>query len=577
MKRLFLKSSFYWLLLPVLLSSCGLFGIHFQVHNPRKAGKYPRFSAETILLGELTDIRKAFDVTFYDLDITIDPKTKTLSGWVGIRATAQQKLDSIQIDLDEPLHIDALKLSSRTGQELTYTRNYRAVYVHFPKAIPQGKTFEIYVQYHGKPVVARKPPWSGGLTWKKDDNKKPWIGVSCETEGTSVWFPCKDHTSDEPDSARMCFSIADTNLLIVSNGKLLGTSVQNGSKYFDWKVSNTINLYNITFYVGDFARVDDSYTGISGKTLPITHYVLKANAAKAAKHFQQVKNHIRIYEELYGDYSWYSDGFKLVESPYAGMEHQSAIAYGNGYKNDLNNREDYIILHETGHEWFGNAITAADLADVWLQEGFTTYGEALYLEKKYGSDVALQHLFQYRFMIKNKLPLVGPVGRRYFDYHDGDVYVKGAWVLHTLRNQIQNDSLFFGAIRTFYAEQKLKTTDSKAFVEVVNRVTGKNYDWFFRQYLYHNTVPFLEYKLYEDGSFLYRWTALGTTDFNQLQINVKINGKNYVLTPSAEIQTLKVPVQKETSVRPDNSKTLFGQRENKKLLRILRREKTAVR
>jgi len=570
MKRLSLKPAFYVLLLLVLLSSCGLFGIHFKVHNPRKPDKYPKFSKETILLGEVTEVRKSFDVYFYDLDILIEPETKTLSGWVEIRATAQQKIDSIQLDLDQPLKIDAIKLGSRAGQELRYTRHLRAVYVKFPNSIPQGKSFEIFVQYHGKPVVARKPPWSGGLTWKKDKNKKPWVSVSCETEGTSVWMPCKDDTSDEPDSARMRFSIADTSLMIVSNGVHTGNTIVNNVKTCSWKVSNPINLYNLTCYVGDFARIDDTYKGITGKTLAITHYVLKPNLAKATAHFKQVKEHIRIYEEIYGPYAWYNDGFKLVESPYAGMEHQSAIAYGNGYKNDLNGQEDYIILHETGHEWFGNAITAADLADVWLQEGFTTYGEALYLEKKYNPKVAEQHLYQYRYMIANKLPLVGPTGRRYFDYHYGDVYVKGAWVLHTLRNQLNNDSLFFSAIRTFYAEQSKKTTDSKTFVATFNRVTGKNYDWFFEQYLYHNTVPFLEYKLYPDGTFLYRWTDLKSDNFSQLRIQVYIMGKAYEIKPSVQVQSLKVPpVGDKVTARPDNWTMLFGMRENKKLYKLL--------
>ena len=290
-------------------------------------------------------------------------------------------------------------------------------------------------------MIAKKAPWRGGLVWKKENNND-WVGVACETEGASIWFPCKDHTSDEPDSARMRFSIPESSLTVVSNGVLEHTITEKGKKYFSWSVHNPINLYNITFYVGNFEKIEDSYSGIDGRTLAINHYVLKQNAAKARTHFASVKEQIAIYEQIYGPYAWYEDGFKLVESPYAGMEHQTAIAYGNGYKKDLKQVEDYIMLHETGHEWFGNAITAADLADVWLQEGITTYGEFLYLEKKYDYTLAKGHLNFYKVMIANKRPLVGPVGRRYFDYKDGDAYVKGAWMLHSLRTTINNDSIF---------------------------------------------------------------------------------------------------------------------------------------
>lgn len=558
-------------LLILFLSSCGLFGIHFKVHNPRIASRYPRFSEEVLSLAKNTSLRKNFDVTFYNLDITISPDSRTLSGWVEIKSLALNNIDSIQLDLDQPLTIDELHWQTREGESLVYSRNYRSVYVKLPNRIAKGTLFSVHIKYHGKPIVAAKPPWEGGLVWKKDKQKNDWVGVACEIEGASIWFPCKDQTSDEPDSTHMCFTIPDTFLFVVSNGVFLGSERKGNTQSFNWKIGYPVNLYDITFYVGNFVKVEDIYKGISGKELQLNYYVLKPNAEKAAKHFQQVKKHLKAYEELYGEYSWYNDGFKLVESPYAGMEHQTAIAYGNGYKNDLYGKDDYILLHETGHEWFGNAITAADLADVWLQEGITTYGEYLYLEKEYDADVAFSHLYLYRMMIKNKRPVVGPYERRYFNYRDGDVYVKAAWVLHTLRNNINNDSSFFSVLRTFYNENKLKTTNSTAFIETVNRVTGKDYKWFFNQYLYHNKVPFLEFEFCADGTIYYRWVDVAE-GFNKLNVSLKFdtNEKTYEIFPDTWIKKFKLPEDMNipSSLFIDDHKALFGIKKNKKLQQL---------
>jgi len=551
-------------------SSCGLFGIHLKVHNPRHPGTYPAFDQETILLGALSPLRQSFDVTFYDLDINIDAANKELGGWVAVTAKALQDIDSIQLDLDQPLALKAVSWKTRDGSPLKYTRSYRAVYIHLPSKVRQGDYFTVHVQYGGQPVIAKKAPWQGGLVWKKDKDKNDWAGVACESEGASIWFPCKDHTADEPDSARMRFSIPESQLMVVSNGILENIAAANGRKYFSWSVHNPINLYNITFYVGNFEKIEDSYTGIDGRTLEINHYALKRNAEKAKVHFASVKDQIRVYEELYGPYAWYNDGFKLVESPYAGMEHQTAIAYGNGYKKDLEQVEDYIILHETGHEWFGNAITAADLADVWLQEGITTYGEVLYLEKKYGTQLARKHLNFYKIMIANKRPVVGPRDKRFFDYKDGDVYVKGAWILHSLRNTINDDSTFFKILRTFYSNYQKRTTDSKAFIETVNATTGSDYNWFFNQYLYKNTAPFLEYEQGKNGHIYYRWTDAGA-DFNKLKVSFELsNGKQVQVTPATEVQQLDISGEGNVSVFIDNSTALFGTRKNNKLHTLLK-------
>ena len=562
-------------LILISLNSCGLFGIHFHIHNPRIAGKYSKFTKEKAYLGELNSLRKSFDVTFYGLDIYLNPDKKELDGWVEIKATLLNQIDTLLLDLDQPLKIDEIRLDSRDGRILNYSRKYRSVYVKLPSAMVTGTNISVHVKYHGKPLIARKPPWAGGLVWKKDKQKNHWCGVACESEGASLWFPCKDHTSDEPDSAKMRFTISDTSLMVVSNGNLKSIETNSNSKSFNWKVNYPINLYNITFYLGNYQKIEDTYTGINSKVLIINHYVLKPNVLIATKHFKRVKNHLRVYEELYGEYCWYNDGFKLVESPYKGMEHQSAIAYGNGYKNDLNGLDDYIMLHETGHEWFGNAISVSDLADVWLQEGITTYGEYLYLEREQNEFVAKSLLLFYRLTIKNKRPVVGPINRRYFNYKDGDVYVKGAWTLHTLRNQIKNDSVFFMVMRTFFEENKLKTTDSKTFIATVNRVTGKDYTWLFDQYLYQRKAPFIQYEVVDGKTLYYRWVAVKSS-FNQLSVTFKLPEAivQTRIIPSVQVQKIEFPEGTNLSkhLSFDDSESLFGVKKNKRLSKVYLKE-----
>lgn len=556
--------SLKYLFLLVVVTSCGLVGIHLKVKNP-KPGEFLDLGEEMRVLGANNALRTEYDVTFYRLDISINAKDKSLGGWVEMRCKALANIDSLQLDLDDILAIDGIHYGSRETTPLQFTRHYRAVKIKLPSSIKKGESFVIHTQYHGNPQIAKRPPWAGGTVWKKDKKGNAWLGVACETEGSSVWFPCKDMTSDEPDSAVIGLTIPDNGLTAVSNGELENVFAVDGLKTFIWRVHYAINPYNITYYVGNFVPINDQYIGVDGDTLAITHYVLKPDEEEARDHLVKVKDNIRVYEEIWGPYQFYKDGFKLVASPYAGMEHQSAIAYGNKYKLDLYGMEDYTMLHETGHEWFGNAVSAADLADVWLQEGVTTYGESVYLERQYGKAMGYRHLLLYRMMIKNKLPLVAPFEQRYFDYHDGDVYVKGAWVLHTLRFQLEDDSLFFKIMRTFYKEQSLKSTSSKDFIATVNRITGKDWQWFFNQYLYKNSVPVFEYCI-RDNAIFYRWTDCDSS-FNKLKINVGIEGINelYPFIPTTKVKKITLPAGAGTEVKPQNAFALFAIRKNKKL------------
>ena len=558
MKKICLLFTVYCLLLT--LSSCFMVGIHKNVQNPKRAGKYPKFSESTKLLGtENTKYRNCFDATFYELNVTIDEKKKYLKGKVKMYADATADFDTLQIDLYKNLKLNEILFQ---GQKLNYHRKEGAVFVCMPQKISKEEKIILEISYEGSPLVSKKPPWLGGFVWKKDKEKNPWIGVACETEGASLWWPCKDVNNDEPDSAAINITIAN-NLMAVCNGHLLGKETNGNLTTFKWFVSYPINLYDVTFYVGNFKLLQDSLqSSVTGKTLPFNHYVLAYNYEKAKKHLTQAKEQIAFYEKTFGAYPWYKDSYKLVESPYEGMEHQSAIAYGAGYKNSYNGF-DYIILHESAHEWWGNGVTAKDFADVWLQEGFATFSEALFVESTQGKNAYLRYMLVYRLFVANKYPVVGPLDRRYFDYRNSDCYQKGAWVLHTLRTQINDDKVFLDILKSFQEKYLYKTVTSKDFINMVNEKTGSDYNWFFNQYLYKREAPFLEY--YWDGKDLYyRWKFVDATF--KMPAVISLDGIVRVsLKPTDKIQ--KIPVDGKTykEISFDNYTEFFGTEENKKL------------
>lgn len=537
-----MKKSIVVVLSALVVSSCSLMGIHYQAHNPKKAKKYPKFTESDIWFGAMNEYRSCYNVEHYELYIDINPEAKTLGGKVLMTASATMEMDSLQVDLHKDLDMQHVRYQ---GRELPFERKYGAVLVAFPKTVSEGERFTLEMAYFGTPPVAKKPPWRGGVVWKEDKNKKPWVGVACETEGASVWWPCKDHTADEADSVTMHYTVPQ-GLVAVGNGRLTGKVEESGKVTYSWKTVHPVNTYNITYYAGDFQLITDSYR--SGEDLlDLSYYVLPYNYERAEKHFEQAKDHIAFFESAFGKYPWYEDGYKLVESPYEGMEHQSAIAYGHGYEKNsfLGFNFDYIILHETAHEWWGNSVTARDLADVWLQEGFASYAEALYVEHSEGKSRYLSYMLFQRMMIKNKRPLVGPVDRRFFDYKDGDVYMKGSWVLHSLRSLIHNDSLFFDMLKTFAVKHKASLVDSDDFIKHVNTKTGEDYQWFFNQYLYRREAPTLEYSLIAPDRLAYRWNHVGDDFKMHCTLNyLSMQGERFKvrLEPSTKVQYIQLEV-----------------------------------
>lgn len=573
-----MKKAAAFLLIIFFVSACSIVGVHFKLHNPKRAGKFPeKTEARTLLGDQQSKYRTCYDVDVYDLILdfgTDSTRIDQIKGDVGVSSIATVDSDTFQFDAGENLHIDSVYGSAGPDFEmpLKYYRKFSGLFVIFPRIVNSGEQFQVNIIYHGAPPDAKRPPWRGGIVRKKDENDKLWVGIACQFEGASIWWPCKDVVNDEPRNVELTLYVPK-GYVGVSNGQLIPNSpgqVRNNQECYYWRVLYPINLYNITFYIGKYKLLHDTYfSKETGDTLQLNHYVLEQHYDKAVEHFKQLKNHLAVYEELFGPYPFYRDGFKLVESPYAGMEHQTAIAYGNEFKNN-GYGFDYIILHETAHEWWGNSLTAYDLAEAWIHEGFATYAECLYVEKTKGYQEYLTYLGNYRFTIINRRPLVGPYGQRYFNFRDGDIYTKGAWILHTLRETINNDPVFFDIIKTFSTKYAYKNVTSKDFMAVVNEKTGEDYNWFFNQYLYNRFVPELEYYK-DDGVFYYSWNNHYTQGFFPLPVVVKgiyPTGSD-TLFPHTYIDTLHC----EGDVEPYlQSKMLMKFTENKKLKRQFRKQ-----
>lgn len=545
----------------IFLSSCSLIGINFTYKTPKVPGKYPHFSEKDYLLGENSELRQKVDVTFYDLNLELDIPKQSIKGFVDIHFITLGTLDTMQLDLDKKMKIKSIIF---LGDTLKYSRKENTLYVLFSQSIPANQVQQIQVYYEGKPMKAKRPPWDGGFVWEKDKNGNPWVSVACQGLGAHIWFPLKDHLSDEPDSVRISMTIPK-GLFCVSNGKLIQQTKNEKTETFVWKTSYPINTYNITFYVGDYVRFTLPYKNKDFKS-DLEFYALSYDVDKAKTQFKQAAEVIAFYENHFGSYPWWNDGYKLVESSYLGMEHQTAIAYGNKFKNDYG-IVDYIILHETGHEWWGNSLSASDNAEIWLHEGFTTFCDALYMEEKKGYDYYLDMMkYNYGITIRNKRPIIGPFGVNYSNFKDSDPYGKGALVLHTLRNIMDDDKLFFDILKTYYQKYQYSIVTTKDFINIVNEMTQKNYDWFFNQYLYSRVCPQLEwYSEYNFGTdetiLKYKWNNVGT-EF-KLPVVVETDYGKTIIFPTPEVQQQVFRRGVEIKVNPYFS--LFSQVKNNKI------------
>ncbi|WP_103665210.1 M1 family metallopeptidase [Gracilimonas amylolytica] len=505
------------------------------------------FSRQDTLRGSITEERAWWDLNYYHLEVKVNIEDSSIAGSNLIRYTVLEPGQTMQVDLQEPLEITDFQ---QDGESLDFVREGSAFFVTLEKKQVTGDVNDVVVEYAGKPVVAENPPWDGGFTWTADSNGKPFVATSNQGIGSSVWWPNKDHPYDETDSMRISITTPG-DLMDVSNGRLEGVDEHSdGTKTWNWFVSNPINNYGVNINIGDYVHFGEIYDGEKGE-LTLDYYVLRDNEEKARKQFKQVKPMLDAFEHWFGPYPFYEDGYKLVEAPYLGMEHQSSVTYGNGYENGYLGRDlsgsgwglkfDFIIIHETGHEWFANNITYADVADMWVHEGFTNYSESLYLDYHFGTQAANEYVQGLRLGINNDRPLMGTHGV----YHrgSGDIYNKGGNLLHTLRQVADDDSLWRETLRGLNREFYHQTVHSKQIENFISESFGHDLSKVFDQYLRDTRIPTLEYA-FRNGSLSYRW-GNAVSGFN-LPVDVTVNGKDIRLNPTTGWQRMEVE-EKETN------------------------------
>ena len=500
----------------------------------QRAAQAPRkYSHADSLRGGNGPGRSWWDVTYYDLNVTVSPADSSISGWNGITYRVLKPAQSMQLDLQPPMEIDSVV---QDAKRLAYKRDGNAFFVTLVAPQRAGDAKTVTVWYHGKPVAAKRPPWDGGFIWQKDSVGNPWIATANEGLGASVWWPNKDFFGDEPDSQRVAITVPDP-MIDVSNGRLRSRvkHPENGTITYEWFVNEPINNYDIEVNAGTYEHQFTVLQGEAG-TLSIDLWPLKIHADTARKQWAQVTPMLKCFENWFGPYPWYRDGYKLIEAPHLGMEHQSGIAYGNRFKNgylgrDLSNTGrgltwDFIIVHESAHEWWGNSLTAADAAYMWIHESFANYAENLYVEcqtkdKKAGAE----YVIGTRALIRNDRPVEGDKGVN--DEGSGnDHYYKGGNFLHTLRQLVNDDEKWRGILRGLQSTFRHQTITGAQVEQYIAKESGLKLDKVFDQYLRTTKVPELEYAL-DKGALRYRWTNV-VTGF-AMPVRVTIPGKGDVL------------------------------------------------
>jgi aminopeptidase N len=513
------------------------------------------FTHADTLRGTITPERAWWDVTYYDLNVRVSPRDSSIQGFNRISYRVLDWAREMQIDLMQPLEVDSMV---QDGNRLSYRRDGDAFLVKPAGGQRAGDRKTIAVYYHGKPRPARKPPWDGGLIWTRDSLGHGWVASANQGLGASVWWPNKDTQAEEPDSQRIAITVPDS-MIDVSNGRLRRTTRnRDGTTTYEWFVSNPINNYNVTINAGKYAHYSDTYTGEGGK-LTLNFWPLAYHLAAAKKQFAQTRPMLKCFEKWFGPYPWYQDGYKLVESPHLGMEHQSAVAYGNHYQNgylgkDLSNtgwgkRWDFIVVHESAHEWFGNNITVKDIADNWVHEGFANYAENLFAECQDGPRAGSEYVIGTRPLIKNDMPVVGHYGVNRSG--SSDMYSKGGNMLHTIRQVIGDDAKWRRVLRGLNQEFRHQTVTGKQVQDYMSRESGIDLSRIFAQYLLTIQIPVLEYKI--DASQLsYRWANV-IPGFD-MPVRVTLSDSGYTtIRPTESWQTATLTVSSAGGFRVDRN------------------------
>lgn len=516
-----------------------LLGLISITTNAQVLNNKQEFTRQDSLRGTNNELRNWWDVKKYKVSVEPDYQSKSIKGKTTITfdKTAPQQSDLLQIDLQDPMMVSAVKLNGKKISD--FKRDGNVYFINVGKNI-KNTSNQLELEYNGNPRVAVRAPWDGGWIFAKDEKGRDWMSVAVQGLGASAWFPNKDYLGDEPDNGMELEIIAPKDLVGVGNGRLVSKKEKNGKTISKWKVVNPINNYNIIPYIGHYVNFKDTFEGEKGK-LDLDYYVLDYNIDKAKSQFEQAKLMLKSFEHWFGPYPFYEDSFKIVEAPHLGMEHQSGIAYGNKFANGYLGRDlsgsgwglkwDFIIVHEAGHEWFGNNITEKDVADMWIHEAFTAYSETLFTETYHGKDAASEYVRGTRKAIQNDIPIIGVYGVN--QEGSGDMYYKGANMIHTLRTWMNNDEKFRQMLRGLNKEFYHQTVTTEQIENYIAKFSGLNLNTFFNQYLRTIKVPTLELK--QSGNKVeYRYTNV----VDGFAMPLRLKDSEVTINPTTNWQTI---------------------------------------
>ena len=521
------------------------------------------FTRQDSLRGSNNEFRNWWNVLHYDIQVEPEFDKKFIKGknTIQFEITGEKPGKVMQIDLQEPMQLGEVLLDGKKIKEVK--REGNVYFLTFKNKWQQNSKHTLELNFSGNPRVAVNPPWDGGWIFAKDAKGRPWMSVACQGLGASVWYPNKDYQGDEPDQGAKLAMIVPEDLIAIGNGKLVDMNQLGDKLEFVWEVKNPINNYNIIPYIGHYTELKDLYKGEKGD-LSLNYWVLDYNREKAEKQFGQTQLMLKSFEKWMGPYPFYEDGYKLVESPHLGMEHQSAIAYGNHFENGYLGRDlsgsgwglkwDFILIHESGHEWFGNNITTKDVADMWVHESFTAYSETLHTQELFGKEAGNDYVIGTRLNIENDIPMIGIYGVN--QEGSGDIYYKGANMIHTFRQLLEDDELFRRILRGMNEKFYHKTVTTKEIENYMSQMSGIDLTQFFDQYLRTTMIPTLEYKL-NGNEITYRWTNI----VDKFDMPVKIANSDQWLFPNAEWKTEKLKNGSEKDFKIDRNFYVFTKKD----------------
>ena len=531
--------------------------VMFSMSFPAEAQYIPpslkQFTRQDSLRGSITPERAWWDLKFYHLDIKVNPSDSTIFGTNTVVYKALKGAPVMQIDLQEPLNL--LK-AVQNGKELVFNREGNVYWIHMAESQESGKIYSLILSYGGKPKISLRPPWEGGITWKMDKNNKPFIASTCQEDGASLWWPCKDHMYDEPDSMLISVNIP-SGVMDVSNGRLRSVVKQkNKTTTYNWFVANPIDNYGVNINIADYAHFSEVFKGEKGN-LDCNYYVLKENLEKAREQFKQAPMMLAAFEHWFGPYPFYEDGYKLVEAPYLGMEHQSSVTYGNGYRNgyrgiDLSgtgwgDKFDFIIVHESGHEWFANSITYEDVADMWVHESFANYSESLYVEYYFGKEAGAEYVLGCRQNIRNDRPITGIYNVN--KSGSGDMYYKGGSMLHSIRQIVGDDEKWRAILRGMNRDFYHQVVKGSQIENYLSEKTGRDLKPFFDQYLRDIRIPVFEYFI-KGTKLSFRWNNC-VSGFN-MPLKIFVSGKEMKIEPTTMFTSVDLGISNAVIVVDPN-------------------------